>query len=499
VFLVLITPLALDARWTGAAWAVQGAGVLWVALRQGRGWAAGLALLLQVLAALAFWQQPREAALPLWINAHLLGAVMLGGAALVSARLLQRAQERGAALWPDGSQRLPAEALALGHWVMLGLGVLQLLAGVWDELRWWDAPRLDEPARAALLLSLAAAALEVTQRRLAWPALGVAGRSAVAFAAWVSLAGVGRTLGEPAPTWERFTGRFGVLEMLAVLGVAVWMQRRLRADGGPWRRSLAVEHLGIGWYLLLQAALQSHTAVSVMVARHEAWTPLAFIALPSLFVWWVAGAVVRGQWPVSAHPRAWLRGLAWPWLGVLALWSLAVDVFADGGMAPLPYLPLVNPIDLGHVLALLLALRVSRAGGLAGRSLALALGGLSFVWLNAVLVRSLHHWAGTPMWTAGAWDSGPVQTGLTILWTVLALLTMLYATRRAAAGFARWLWLLGAALLGVVVLKLFFIDLSSIGTLERIISFLGVGVLMLVIGYVSPMPPAASTSRGAVA
>jgi uncharacterized membrane protein len=44
----------------------------------------------------------------------------------------------------------------------------------------------------------------------------------------------------------------------------------------------------------------------------------------------------------------------------------------------------------------------------------------------------------------------------------------------------------------VVVAKLFFVDLSSIGTLERIVSFLGVGMLMLVIGYVSPLPPGAA-------
>jgi uncharacterized membrane protein len=95
------------------------------------------------------------------------------------------------------------------------------------------------------------------------------------------------------------------------------------------------------------------------------------------------------------------------------------------------------------------------------------------------------------MWFDGALDNGIVQTGLTILWTALALLAMLFATRRSPPAAARSVWLAGAALLAVVVAKLFFVDLSSIGTLERIVSFLGVGVLMLVIGYVSPMPPAA--------
>jgi len=50
---------------------------------------------------------------------------------------------------------------------------------------------------------------------------------------------------------------------------------------------------------------------------------------------------------------------------------------------------------------------------------------------------------------------------------------------------------LGAILLGVVVIKLFLIDLSTIGTVERIVSFIVVGLLMLVLGYFSPLPPAA--------
>jgi uncharacterized membrane protein len=64
---------------------------------------------------------------------------------------------------------------------------------------------------------------------------------------------------------------------------------------------------------------------------------------------------------------------------------------------------------------------------------------------------------------------------------------MLTATRIRA----RALWLTGAGLLVAVVVKLFLIDLSSIGTIERIVSFVGVGVLMLVLGYFSPLPPAA--------
>jgi uncharacterized membrane protein len=77
------------------------------------------------------------------------------------------------------------------------------------------------------------------------------------------------------------------------------------------------------------------------------------------------------------------------------------------------------------------------------------------------------------------------QAALTITWSLVALIAMMTATARGW----RTLWFAGGALLAIVVAKLFLVDLTGIGTVARIVSFLGVGVLMLVIGYFSPLPP----------
>ncbi len=53
----------------------------------------------------------------------------------------------------------------------------------------------------------------------------------------------------------------------------------------------------------------------------------------------------------------------------------------------------------------------------------------------------------------------------------------------------REIWLVGAALIAVVVAKLFFVELSDRRGLERIVSFIGVGILLLVVGYFAPLPP----------
>jgi uncharacterized membrane protein len=51
------------------------------------------------------------------------------------------------------------------------------------------------------------------------------------------------------------------------------------------------------------------------------------------------------------------------------------------------------------------------------------------------------------------------------------------------------LWIVGAALIGVVLVKMLFIDLDASGTVERIVSFLVVGALLVATGYFSPIPP----------
>ncbi len=101
-----------------------------------------------------------------------------------------------------------------------------------------------------------------------------------------------------------------------------------------------------------------------------------------------------------------------------------------------------------------------------------------------MLIRGFHHYGGVPFHVAAWVNSLAVQTGITLLWTATALVLMWLSAKRAA----RLPWMVGAALLAAVVVKLLLVDLSGSGTVTRIVSFIGVGVLMLVIGYVAPLP-----------
>jgi len=101
------------------------------------------------------------------------------------------------------------------------------------------------------------------------------------------------------------------------------------------------------------------------------------------------------------------------------------------------------------------------------------------------VLRAVHALGAAP-WTADdLFASSTVQATLAVVWTLLALVLTVWATRAAS----RPVWFVGVGVLALVVLKLFFVDLSQAEALVRIVAFLTVGVLGLVIGYAAPLPP----------
>jgi uncharacterized membrane protein len=103
-FVTIAVPLALDARWTSAAWALQGAALVWLACRQRRPLALFSGLALQVLSGAAYLgQAPVAASLPV-VNGQYLGALVLALAGFFAARTLD----------PDREQRAPEPPVSDG-------------------------------------------------------------------------------------------------------------------------------------------------------------------------------------------------------------------------------------------------------------------------------------------------------------------------------------------------------------------------------------------------
>jgi uncharacterized membrane protein len=158
---------------------------------------------------------------------------------------------------------------------------------------------------------------------------------------------------------------------------------------------------------------------------------------------------------------------------------------SPGNATPLPWLPLANPLDVTLAAALVAVVGWARAhSGMPQASREHWLGGALFVAGNGLLLRIAHHWGGVPWRLSSLMADKTVQAALTLAWTATALVLMVWASRRAS----RARWLTGAALLAVVVVKLFVVDLATLSGLQRVVAFLGVGAMLLAIGYFAPPP-----------
>ena len=102
--------------------------------------------------------------------------------------------------------------------------------------------------------------------------------------------------------------------------------------------------------------------------------------------------------------------------------------------------------------------------------------------------RTVHHWLDVPWHLESLWDSTALQTSLSILWAVIGLSGMVAGVRMAR----RAVWVAGASWMAVVVAKLFVVDLRNLTAAGRVVSFIVVGVLLLIVGYLAPVPPAGS-------
>jgi len=214
--------------------------------------------------------------------------------------------------------------------------------------------------------------------------------------------------------------------------------------------------------------------------------------LPSLYLLLMA-TPRQWPWPVAAYPREYRLLAAAPLALLMLAWFWLANIASDGAAEPLPYLPLLNPLELGLLISLFAIFHWLRSAlpqlGLAAVArghLAQLLAGISlFALLTAAVLRGSHHWGGVPYQLQALLESMLVQAGLSIVWTLIALPLMIVGHLRAR----RELWLVGAVLIGVVVAKLFFVELGNQGGLERIVSFIAVGVLLLIVGYFAPLPP----------
>ncbi|MBU1568473.1 MAG: DUF2339 domain-containing protein [Proteobacteria bacterium] len=473
VFGSLAIPLALDGHWSASIWALEGAGMVWVGARQQRVLARHFGLLLQIAAAFIFLDSVLYplGALP-FANRYFLGCLFLSLAALVSSYFLDRHQH----LLKSWERYYPLPLLIWGlAWWYLG--------GVQEADR--QFPVREEVHGFLLFCSATSILVGIVVRKLQWSRLTLA--LLLQLPAMVILVPVS------------FLGFHGTSHLLSGWGGVAWtiafiVQYRilyLFADKWP-KKSEVAWHLGSMWLLLFVVSHEAVWAVGQVAGISPIWSMICWSLVPSGGIVLLMRLAGGSLWPVGKFPDAYLGAG-----GALPAVVLVLLIFASfrlaGDPAPLPYLPLVNPLELSGLLAILILFRwVSQCRKnetpvryLPDKYVLGLVGILLFFMLNSIVARTVHFFAGIPYYPDSLYHSAIFQAAIAALWGTGALAITIWATRRGS----RTLWAIGAVLLAMVVVKLFLVDLSGTGTIGRIVSFLVVGGLMLIIGYFSPIPP----------
>ena len=459
-FGTLAIPLAFDGGWTSAAWALEGAALVWVGARQTRRLALLSGLGLQLLAGLVGSAAPSVDGLPV-LNIVYLGGLMVSLSGLFSARVLYQLGHR------DRAQRLlSVAALAWGTFWWFGAGANEIAR----HLSSFDQHSATLGFVAASFVAYGWLRTRIDWKHLAYPPLLLLPAMLIFAVAWLSRAS------HPLAQWGAFAWPWTFLALY-------WLLQRLEAD---WKRAAPIYHRGALWLAVFFGSWEGYWRIEQLVPAGTGWSFVAWALVPAAAVWCLTTFGDRLEWPVRRFRESYLGTGQIPLAIVVAGWVVTA-AFLRGDPQPLGYVPLLNPVELVQVFSLGFLLWWSSTGAftIADDARWGGLGVLAFATLNGVIARATHFLAGVPFRAEALASSAVFQTSLSIAWTAAAFAIMFSATRFAW----RRAWWAGAALLAAVVIKLFTVDLADIGTVARIVSFVVVGGLILVLGYVSPLPP----------
>lgn len=484
VFASLAVPLAVDGQWTSAIWALEGSGLIWIGIRQGRLLPRLFGFLLHAGAAVGFIGTFRVVSeLTPVLNSFYIGCFILSVSALLNANLVHRSRA------------------VLREWES-GFIVFYLFAGI----SWWFFGGFQEIHRHIdhiyeyqidlVFSALSCLVAYFLAHRLRWSALY-----------WMPSVLLPVAMVIAAAQFSKFAHPFhdgGYLAWPLLFTVFYGLMRKFEHVETTYQyktQMLRLYHIAGLWLLSLLLIWQTHWWAMTYISGARIWSQIAWVLVPGLYLLITVIKIIRKRWPLSQWSDVYIHTGAYPMVALLWLWSVAINFTSNGNPYPLTYVPILNPLDVSVMFSLLVIMRwalyaittrpeIVHKGN---RALLISMmGGALFLWLNAVLMRTLHFWADLDLKLYVIQHSVMAQAALSVFWGVLALIIMVFASRREF----RTLWLVGAFLLAATVIKLFLVDLKNSSNLESIFSFIGVGVLAMIIGYLSPIPPKHSRQGG---
>ena len=491
---------AISLQQAALIWPITACLTLWVALRMSHSALAAFALLLQAVSVPLFLMYQTDTPALAQLDAladtgslmnnafNFWTPLVFGLAAWFSDDRLQMAAKRSLA----HDARILAKpwfSLDIVLWAPVVWGLLWLLRALLDEA----AYRLLNPdlfifipaSRIAIVLVLSIA-MSVLARWRNWSQMGQA-----TFFTLPALMLIGLI--------ELFSAAYGASVFIPsqALGWLLWpialaWHLRLLFVQTRWSEHFFRQlfHVSGFWFFILLGAREAQLRMSSIAQPWSAWPMLGWILVPALSLWLVRSQLVLRRWPLTEFRQAYVESAGIPVAAYLFLWCCVSNILSAGSAAPLPYFPLLNPLELGQWLVLASLIAWWRALPLKAydeqlkSTISKLAAALALALITGMVLRTVHHWVGVEWQFDSLFASWLAQAAVSITWAIAGVAAMLFGNRRAS----RSVWMAGAGLLAVVVLKLFIVELADRGGLYRIVSFIGVGVLLLVVGYFAPVP-----------
>jgi len=289
------------------------------------------------------------------------------------------------------------------------------------------------------------------------------------------------------PVFQDFHQAYGLYAWLFAFMVNYWL---LKIYDDKNMKMVIQFHVLSLWLLSFVIVFEFVTVIDLWIGSNNIW----YVASYAGMLWFISTLVYafrkRLKWPLVAHAAAYFK-CAIPVMFWLQWLMLLVMNFNDPGqLLAVPYLPVLNVIDVLGLCIIWLGIKINQMdqSSLFIKDVRIKysmLAGTVFLMLNASMLRCFHYWYGIDYQFSDLMSSFMVQTGFSILWAATAVTLMVVAARKHW----RAVWLLGLGLMIAVVAKLFLIDMSASGSIERIVAFLSVGFLLSLVGYFSPLPP----------
>lgn len=471
-FISLAVPMAMSPQWTSVSWTIEGLAILWFACLQKQrivGWSAtGLVLLgfASLLCSMDFiyWSEQTT-----WMYIFQWAGLLVAGALHHHFRLMSRSKLISGLLiipamitWLSWLRILPwlspaGELLSGEEYVLSGL-----VMSVWS---WF-----------------------FLARKVHWTQLYYC-ISALWIVSLLMLCGYILSGIHPAGSL------YGGFIWLLITGSMITFIRLLPSP--PPRIISNLMHGATLWTVIGLLAAEVLWSEAQLPWGMEEWA--YFIAvLAACGVFFVLYAMQRLKWPPMHNHAALYWQSTYP-LAVLLGLALLAGNMQDGQLSLWQYVPLLNPLDEAGMFglaalwclydALIRTAPKVRFRADIVRVLGIVIAGLGIWWVNGILIRALAFADGTAWTTAALLQSRLIQTTLAIVWALTAVILMITATRRDK----RHLWLAGAVIFAVVIIKLFVVDMNQSSGLARAGAFIGVALLILVVGYFSPLPPKTGT------